>query len=302
MDRVGRFGWGSCRLPGVTLSKQLEEQVLRALAEDLAGGDLTTEATIDAEQFAVASAVAKSELVLSGSDVFSMCFHAVHPACRVEALAADGDLVPAGTVVLRAEGPTRALLMAERTALNFLQHLSGIATLTRAFVGAAGGKVRVADTRKTTPGLRRLERRAVRHGGGHNHRNDLGSAVLIKDNHIAAAGSVTAAIEKARDFAPHTTKIEVEVTTSLELEEALAARAEIILLDHFDDDAVQAAVATTRGRALLEVSGNVDLPRVARLARLGVDVVSVGALTHSAPAADISLRLVPVQDFSKARS
>ncbi len=184
--------------------------------------------------------------------------------------------------------------MAERTALNFLQHLSGIATLTRRFVDAAAGRARIVDTRKTTPGLRLLERQAVRHGGGHNHRNDLGSAVLIKDNHIAAAGSVTVAIHGARAYAPHTSKIEVEVTSQSELREALAAGADVILLDHFDDGAVHAAVSEVGGRAIVEVSGNVTLERASRLAQLGVDVISVGALTHSAPAADISLRLVPL--------
>ena len=278
----------------MTITKQLEQFVALALAEDLGGGDVTTEATIGAEGIATAGAFAKSELVLSGSDAFSMCFHAVHPGCRVETLVRDGELVPAGTELLRAEGPTRALLMAERTALNFLQHLSGIATLTRRFVQAAQGRTRITDTRKTTPGLRLLERQAVRHGGGHNHRNDLGSAVLIKDNHIAAAGSVTRAIVQARAYAPHTTKIEIEVTTPAQLQEALAARAEVIMLDHFDDDGVAKAVAEVAGRALIEVSGNVTLARVERLAALGVDVVSVGALTHSAPAADISLRLTPV--------
>jgi len=286
----------------VTVTKQLEELVRNALWEDLAGGDVTTEATIDPEQIAIASAVAKAPLVLSGIDVFAMCFHAVHPGSRVEALVSEGDQVPAGTEVLRAEGPTRALLMAERTALNFLQHLSGIATLTRSFVDAVGGRVRIADTRKTTPGLRRLERQAVRHGGGHNHRNDLGAAVLIKDNHIAAAGNVTLAIEKARAFAAHTMKIEIEVTNLAELEQALAARADIVLLDHFDDAGVVAAVALSAGRALLEVSGNVGLERAERLARLGIDVISVGALTHSAPAADISLRLVPVGGPALPRS
>jgi nicotinate-nucleotide pyrophosphorylase (carboxylating) len=275
----------------VTVAKHLEQLVLAALLEDLAGGDLTTEATIDTQRMAVASAVSKSELVLSGSDVFSMCFHAVHPGCRVESLALDGDLVPAGTEVLRAEGPARALLMAERTALNFLQHLSGIATLTRQFVTAVGGRARVVDTRKTTPGLRSLERRAVRHGGGHNHRNDLGSAILIKDNHIAAMGSVTLAIARARAYAPHTSKIEVEVTSESELGEALDAGADVIMLDHFDDVAVRAAVERVQGRAVLEVSGNVTLERAQHLAHLGIDVISVGALTHSAPAADISLRL-----------
>lgn len=278
-------------MSAVIAAKQLDELVLRALAEDLGSSDVTTAATIDPEAVGVATAVAKQELVLSGTEVFARCFHAVHPACRVEVLLPDGALAPAGTELLRVEGPTTALLAGERTALNFLQRLSGVATLTRSFVEAVGGRARVTDTRKTTPGLRALEREAVRHGGGHNHRNDLGSAVLIKDNHIAAVGGVAEAVRRARAHAPHTSKIEVEVTSLAELEEALGASADIVMLDNFDDDRVEAAVRLVRGGALIEVSGNVTLERAARLSRLGVDVISVGALTHSARAADISLRL-----------
>jgi nicotinate-nucleotide pyrophosphorylase (carboxylating) len=182
-------------------------------------------------------------------------------------------------------------LMAERTGLNFAQRLSGVATLTRTFVDAVpdGARLRIADTRKTTPGLRFLERYAVRVGGGHNHRDCLGSAVLIKDNHIVAAGGVRAAVERARAHAPHTSRIEIEVESLADLDEALAAGAEIVMLDNFDSQALRSAVEKARGRAIVEVSGGLTLARVKELAELGVDVASVGALTHSAPAADIGL-------------
>jgi nicotinate-nucleotide pyrophosphorylase (carboxylating) len=181
--------------------------------------------------------------------------------------------------------------MAERTGLNFAQRMSGVATLTRAFVDAipAGSKLRIADTRKTTPGLRFLERYAVRTGGGHNHRDCLGSAILIKDNHIVAAGGITPAIQRARAYAPHTSRIEIEVDTLPQLDEALSAGADIVLLDNFDSSALKEAVLKAHGRVLIEVSGGVTLPRVKELGALGVDVASVGALTHSAPAADIGL-------------
>ena len=192
------------------------------------------------------------------------------------------------------EGPARSLLMGERTALNFVQRMSGTATLARACVDAlpAGSKTRITDTRKTTPGLRALERYAVRAGGAFNHRNDLGSAVMIKDNHIVAAGGITAAVEKARARAPHTSKIEVEVTNLEQLEEALATGAEIVMLDNFDDELTKRAVERVRAsshRPLIEASGGITLERIGRLATIGVDIISVGALTHSAPAADISL-------------
>lgn len=269
----------------------MDDIIRRALEEDLAAGDLTSEALVPSDEWAIAEIVAKSELVLSGADVFARTVHLVSPGSRVEQLVPDGERAGPGTLLLRADGPSRELLMAERTALNFLQRLSGTATLTRKFVDAAGGRVRITDTRKTTPGLRAFERAAVRHGGGHNHRDSLGSAILIKENHITAVGGIQLAIERARAYAPHTSRVEIEVTSQDELEQALQARADIIMLDNFDDDAVARAVERARGQALLEVSGGLSLERVPRLAALGVDILSVGALTHSAPAADISLLL-----------
>jgi nicotinate-nucleotide pyrophosphorylase (carboxylating) len=271
----------------------LDAIIQRALAEDLAGGDITTDATVEPERRASAVAIAKEPLVQCGSEVARAVFHALDPALEFELLAPEGKLVAPPGRLWRVRGSARAILMGERTALNFAQRMSGVATLTQRFVSALppGSRTRVVDTRKTTPGLRALERYAVRTGGGHNHRNDLGSAVLIKDNHIATAGGVRAAIEKARAFAPHTSRIEVEVETFEQLDEALAARAEVILLDNFEPTTVARAVTLIAGRALVEVSGNVGLERVAQLAQAGVDVISVGALTHSARAADISLRI-----------
>lgn len=271
----------------------LDDIVTRALHEDLAAGDLTTEATISPDARAVARAVAHSSLVLAGGDVFARAFALIDRGLRVERLKADGDRAEPGEALLVVEGAARSILFGERTALNFLQRMSGVATLTRRYVDALpqGSKTRIIDTRKTTPGLRALERHAVRAGGGHNHRNDLGSAVLIKDNHIVAAGGIRPAIERARAHAPHTSRIEVEVDTLQGLDEALAARADIVLLDNFDDAAIEQAVARAAGRVVLEVSGGITLPRIARLGSLGVDVISVGALTHSAPGADIGLDL-----------
>lgn len=271
----------------------LDDLVHRALAEDLASGDVTTEAVVAASAVAVADAIAKAPLVVCGGDVFARVFYAVDPGVRVERLAQEGELVTPGAPLFRAEGGAQSLLMAERVALNFLQRMSGIATLTRRYVDALppDSSTRIVDTRKTTPGLRVLERYAVRIGGGRNHRDHLGSAVMIKDNHIAAAGNITEAVRRVRAAAPHTSRVEVEVTSLAELEEALAAQVEIVLLDNFEGKALEEAVALGRDRALLEVSGGVTLERIGELGRLGVDVISVGALTHSAPAADISLRL-----------
>ena len=269
----------------------LDEIVARALREDLSGGDVTTDATVLPEQRGLAKAVAHGALVVAGGAAFTRAFYLVDRGLRVESLKQDGERAEASEPLFIVEGSARSILLAERCALNFLQRMSGIATLTRRFVDAAGDKTRIADTRKTTPGLRPLERLAVRAGGGHNHRNDLGSAVLIKDNHIVAAGGIQVAIERARRYAPHTSRIEAEVDSLEQLDEALAAGAEVVLLDNFSDSAVERAVQRGRGRALLEVSGGITLERVARLAALGVDVISVGALTHSAPAADIGLDL-----------
>lgn len=280
----------------MTFEKSLDALVLAALSEDLISGDITTDATVPVHAMGIAEAVAKSPLVVCGGEIFARCFHAVDSGSRVEQLVDDGTLVSPGTVLLRAEGSARSLLKAERTALNFLQRLSGIATLTRAFVDAAEGKVRICDTRKTTPLLRGLERQAVRAGGGHNHRDNLGSAVLIKDNHIAAAGGIGAAVAAARKYAPHTSRIEVEVASHQEIEEALSAGADILLLDNFSDEATKAAIDLAGGRAFVELSGNMTLARIGKLKELGADAISIGALTHSAPAADISLRLRRVQD------
>ena len=269
----------------------LDDVVERALAEDLTGGDVTSAAAVAETERAVAKAVAHSPLVVCGGNVFARAFYKVDPGLRVEQRLAEGSRAKPGDVLWLAEGSARSILMAERTALNFAQRMSGVATLTRAFVDAipAGSKLRIADTRKTTPGLRFLERYAVRVGGGHNHRDCLGSAVLIKDNHIVAAGGITAAIQRARAHAPHTSRIEVEVDSLEQLDEALTAGAEIVLLDNFDSAALKAGVAKANGRALVEVSGGITLARVPELGNLSIDVASVGALTHSAPAADIGL-------------
>lgn len=269
----------------------VERIVAEALTEDLSGGDLTTEATVDEDARAIGRALARSELVVCGADVFAKSFYLLDPGVRVEAKLAEGERAASGDVLWIVEGAARSILMAERTALNFVQRLSGIATIARRFVDALpeGSSTRITDTRKTTPGLRVLERYAVRTGGAHNHRDSLGSAVLIKDNHIEAAGGIQPAVARARLRAPHVARIEVEVESLEELGEALAAGADVVMLDNFAPDAIPLAVERARGRALVEVSGRIKLERVPELARAGVDVISVGALTHSAPAADIAL-------------
>jgi nicotinate-nucleotide pyrophosphorylase (carboxylating) len=264
-----------------------------ALDEDLTGGDVTTLATIPADATAKGVLLAKQDGVISGLRVAADVFARVDPRIVVTPSVCDGDHVEAGTVIARIEGPARGVLSGERVALNLLQRLSGIATLTAAFVSAvAGTKATIVDTRKTTPGVRALEKAAVRDGGGHNHRFGLGDGVLIKDNHLAAVGGadrVTKAVKAARAYAPHTLKIEVEVTTLDEVEEAVAAGADIILLDNMSLAAMAEAVTLVHGRALLEASGGVRLETVRAIAETGVDLISVGALTHSAPSLDISL-------------
>ncbi len=279
-------------IPSVVLREAIE----RALLEDLAGGDLTTEATVDEDTRALGRAVAQAPLVACGADVFAAVFVTLDPSLRVERLVDDGAEVAAGTGLWVVEGAARSILLGERTALNFVQRLSGIATQTRRYVAALppGSRTRITDTRKTTPGLRALERYAVRCGGAHNHRDALGAGVLIKDNHIEAAGGVTAAVERARARAPHTARIEVEVESLAMLDVALAAGADVVMLDNFAPDALRAGVERARGRALVEVSGRVTLERIAELGALGVDVVSVGALTHSVPASDIALDVTRV--------
>jgi nicotinate-nucleotide pyrophosphorylase (carboxylating) len=272
-------------------SAVLESVVERALEEDLGGGDPTTEATVDAAARATGRAVAKGEIVVCGGAVFGAVFAAVDPKLEISIDTPDGARAVRGDILWTVRGGARAILMGERTALNFVQRLSGIATLARQYVDALppGSRTRVTDTRKTTPGLRILERYAVRTGGASNHRDTLSSAVLIKDNHIVAAGGIAEALRRARRFASHTSKIEIEVESLDALDEALDEGADIVMLDNFAPTAVEEAVKRAAGRALVEVSGNVTLDRLPELSRLGVNVVSVGALTHSAPAADIGL-------------
>jgi nicotinate-nucleotide pyrophosphorylase (carboxylating) len=270
--------------------------LVRALEEDLVGGDVTSLACVDADREGHAVALAKSDLIVCGGGVFARVFALVDPATEVEVLVADGERAGGREPLWKVRGRARSLLAAERTALNFVQRMSGTATLARRCVDALppGSATRITDTRKTTPGLRQLERYAVRAGGAHNHRDQLGSAVLIKDNHIAAAGGITVAIERARRSAPHTTRLEIEVADLAGLDEALAAGADIVMLDNFTDALTAVAVEKARARVprpLVEASGGITEARIRRLAEIGVDVISVGALTHSAPAADISLEL-----------
>jgi nicotinate-nucleotide pyrophosphorylase (carboxylating) len=269
----------------------VDRVIALALEEDLASGDITTEACIHAEALAVAHAVARQPAVACGGSIFARVFARVDASLEVDRLVADGELVGPGTRLWTVRGRARGILMGERVALNLVQRLTGVATQARRYVEAlpAGSKTRITDTRKTTPGLRALERYAVRAGGAHNHRDDLGSAILIKDNHIVACGGVRAAIVRARASAPHTAKIECEVDTLEQLELALAAGADIVLLDNMPTATVVEAVKRTNGRALLEASGGVTLARVKELAEAGVDAISVGALTHSVQAADIGL-------------
>jgi nicotinate-nucleotide pyrophosphorylase (carboxylating) len=269
----------------------VDRVIATALEEDLASGDITTEACVAPKARAIARAVARRPMVVCGGPVFARVFAAVDPSLTVEVDAEEGARVEAGTRLWTVRGRARAVLMGERVALNLVQRMCGVATQARTYVDAvpAGCATRITDTRKTTPGLRALERYAVRVGGAHNHRDDLGAAVLIKDNHVAACGGVRPAIERARAAAPHTAKIECEVDTLEQLDEALAAGADIVLLDNMSTATVIEAVKRAHGKALLEASGGITLARVAELARAGVDAISVGALTHSVQAADVGL-------------
>ena len=264
--------------------------VRRALAEDVGAGDITTRAIVPPSLMATGVIVARESCVLAGMPVAHAVFVEVDAAVVWRAEREDGDRCEAGTVVARLQGPAAALLTAERTALNVLQHLSGIATSTREFVDAAGGRLTILDTRKTVPTLRALAKYAVRCGGGANHRLGLHDGIIIKDNHIRIAGSITDAVRRARAAADGRL-IEVETETVDELDEAVAAGADVIMLDNFDDNAVAAAVCRIAGRARVELSGSMSVDRVRRLAASGADCISVGALTHSARAVDLSLDL-----------
>jgi nicotinate-nucleotide pyrophosphorylase (carboxylating) len=279
------------RLPGSLVDKAVAE----ALAEDLGiGGDITTEATVPAGTRASAVIAARKPGTVAGVQLAAAAFKTIDPFVEFEAVVGDGDRVEAGGIIARVAGDARALLTAERTALNFLGRLSGIATLTARYVSAiAGTRARIVDTRKTTPGQRALEKFAVRCGGGVNHRFGLFDAVLIKDNHIVAAGGVGAALQRARAHAGHMVKVEIEVTSLDELDDALQLDPDAVLLDNMPLEMLKAAVAAVAGRVVTEASGGVNLETVRAIAETGVDHISVGALTHSAPVLDIGLDFDP---------
>ena len=264
--------------------------ITMALEEDLGRADVTTLATIPPERTAQGKITAKADLTIAGLPLVARVLNAVDPTASVRLLVTEGSAVKKGQVVLELWGNAAGLLMAERTLLNFLQHISGVATLTRKFVDAiAGTKCKIIDTRKTLAGFRLLDKYAVTQGGGTNHRMGLDDGVLIKDNHIAVCGGVGAAVRQARSRASALLRIEVECTTLAEVQEAIDARADIILLDNMTTPQMVDAVRLVNGRALLEASGNMSLARVREVAETGVDFISVGALTHSAPAVDLSM-------------
>ncbi|MFD0962079.1 carboxylating nicotinate-nucleotide diphosphorylase [Paenibacillus chungangensis] len=275
--------------------QQLREQIKSWLAEDIGSGDVTAETTIPASARSVAIIHVKDNGLAAGIPVARLVFQAVDPTLVFKAHVADGEKVSYGTVLAEVEGSTRSLLMGERLALNLLQRLSGIATKTSAYVDALQGlPVRLVDTRKTTPGLRMLEKYAVRVGGGYNHRFGLYDAVMIKDNHIKGAGGISTAVEAAREGTPHTMKIEVETESLSQVEEALASGADIIMLDNMPPELMKQAVTYIKERAphiVTEASGGVSLQTIHAIASTGVDVISVGGLTYSVPALDISLDL-----------
>jgi nicotinate-nucleotide pyrophosphorylase (carboxylating) len=276
------------------------EAVNAALDEDLGRGDITSRSVIRPGIKARGSFLAKQDLILAGLEVADAAFTAFDPYIQIESAATDSEEIKAGRIFARVTGDGQMLLAAERVALNFLQRLSGIATLTRKYVDAiAGTSAKIVDTRKTTPRLRMLEKYAVTAGGGHNHRLGLDDGVLIKDNHLAMAGSITEAVRRAREATGHLHKIEIEVATLDQVREALQAKADILLLDNMTPEMVHQAVEIvnqhepTDRRTLTEASGGITLSNVRQYAEAGVDLISIGALTHSAPAVDISFKIKP---------
>jgi nicotinate-nucleotide pyrophosphorylase (carboxylating) len=274
----------------------LTELIRNALAEDVGTGDVTTGAVLRGDETGLARATAKAELVVAGIEVFGEVFRTLDPALVFTARKRDGEKAERGEFLAEISGSLASILTAERVALNLLQRMCGIATLTRRYVDEiAGMRAKILDTRKTAPGLRILDKYAVRAGGGCNHRFALYDGVLIKDNHITAAGGIGPAVRRVRDRVPHTFRIEVEVKNMAELEEALIAGADSVLLDNMGLAEMAAAVMRVGGKIPLEASGNMTLERVREVASTGVDLISVGALTHSAAAADISLNVVQVE-------
>ncbi len=274
-----------------------------ALAEDLLAGDQTTEALFPTFLPTLAELSAKEELVVAGTELFQAAFHILDPELEISFNRLPGEIAAAGDIIARVSGDGRSILKAERVALNFMQRLSGIATLTRRFVQAiSDSSAKIVDTRKTTPGFRQLEREAVRLGGGQNHRFNLGDLILIKDNHIQLAGGIQNAITRARKGCAHPIKIEVEVCNDAELKVAIESEVDIIMLDNFSIKEIKTAVVLIRSKkpsVCIEASGGVTLERVSAIADCGVDLISVGALTHSAPAVDLSLNFRREADWNR---
>ena len=274
------------------ISKQIKKIIEEALAEDIGTGDITTMAIVSRDKTGHAQAIAKDNFIIAGIDIFQETFLLLDDKVKVRKLISDGKRAEKGSIIAEISGSLFYILQAERVALNLFQRMCGIATLTAKFVEAVrGSKTKILDTRKTMPGLRVLDKMAVSIGGGFNHRMGLYDGVLIKDNHIATAGSITAALDMQRRRLPHTLKIEVETKNIAEVKEALKCGVDIVMLDNMTSDEMKKAVAFVAGRALVEASGNVNLQNVAEIAATGVDLISVGELTHSVRAADISLKI-----------
>ena len=269
----------------------MDEIILRALKEDMPMGDITTDSTVPENEECSANLIAKEDGVIAGLEVFERVFGLLNANARIERFVQDGSPVANGTRILHISGDARALLKGERTALNLLQRMCGIATATRRFAAMLEGTgSKIVDTRKTAPGLRYLDKYAVRAGGGTNHRFCLSDGVLIKDNHIKAAGGIANAVHKARKTIPHTIRIEVETESLEQVKEALDAGADIIMLDNMTPESMREAVTFIKGRALTEASGNITIEKADAIAKTGVDMISSGSLTHSVKAMDISLR------------
>lgn len=276
---------------GAIMPASMDAYLLSAIREDITSEDITTCAVLNTATPGSVELLCKQNGVLAGLPVFRRVFELLDDAVHMETQCKDGDVITKGTVIAMLSGDLRVLLSGERTALNYLQRMSGVATLTRSCANElAGSKTRLLDTRKTTPNMRLFEKYAVKLGGGCNHRYNLSDGILLKDNHIAAAGGVAKAVALAREYAPFVRKIEVEAETLAMVDEALTAGADIIMLDNMDDAMLRDAVARIGSRALTECSGNVTKERLKVLAEIGVDFVSVGALTHSAPILDFSLK------------
>ena len=271
----------------------MDKIILSALDEDRSSYDLTSEYLFDESHLSKAKLIAKEDGIISGVDVFERTFTLVDSDVHIKWSVFNGESIKRGQELAEIEGRTKSLLFAERTGLNFIQRLSGIATETRKYVQQVESySTKIVDTRKTAPGMRVLDKRAVKDGGGHNHRFNLSDGILIKDNHIKASGGITQAIKKIKENVPHTLKIEVEVESIEGLMEAIDAGADIVMLDNMTDEMMGKAVAIANKKVLLEASGNMTLERISSVAKLGVDIISVGALTHSVKALDISLRFV----------